>query len=466
MRRIILKATIICVLLLVSLTCFSQQAQTSAAELQTIAQQAYIFAYPLILMDLTRRSMTMDGSLAFINAFAHLPFFPDEHFRQVIRPNADTLYSNVWLDLSGGPVLLHVPDTQGRYYVLQLMDAWSDTFVSLGKRTTGTAEAWFAIAGPGWQGELPSGVKRIDSPTNTVWLLGRTQTNGVSDYDRVHAIQGGYQLAPLSKYPQVQPPLGLFELAALRERAAARPPEQALRMSVVEFFRAFAALLKNNPPHPDDAPMMQRLAKMGITPGKPFDPDALGPERMKAIEKGAAEASALVERWAKPDSQKSCWGRAPKAGRYGTDYTARAFTARNLLGANPPEDAVYLGCRQDAAGQPLTGAKNYVLHFAKREVPRVRAFWSLTLYDEAGYFVANPLHRFAIGDRDPLKFDPDGSLDLYIQHGSPGSDKESNWLPAPEGNFNLSLRFYWPDENIIKGDYKPPLVKPVSAANQ
>jgi len=203
--------------------------------------------------------------------------------------------------------------------------------------------------------------------------------------------------------------------------------------------------------------MMQRLEKMGIRLGRSFNPELLGPEQLRAIEKGTTTASEQVEHWSKPDSlEKRCWSQSPKAGRYGTDYTSRTLTARSLLGANPPEDAVYLGCRKDAAGQPLTGSKRYVLHFAKQEIPPVRAFWSVTLYNEEGYFIANPLHRFAIGDRDPLKFNPDDSLDLYIQHDSPGSDKESNWLPAPDGNFNLALRLYWPHEIAISGRYTPP----------
>src|SRR5262249_48589805 len=206
---------------------------------------------------------------------------------QVIRPNADTLYSTSWLDLSKEPVLLHVPDTHERYYVMQIMDAWSETIAAPGKRTTGTAEGWFAIVGPGWKGTLPAGMRAIASPTNTVWLLGRTQTNGTADYGYVHDIQGGYQLALLSHFPQVQPPVGLFDVAALRERSAERPPEQVARMTAVEFFKLFAELLKSNPLHPIDQAMLQQLAKLGIRPGQSFQPETLSAERLKALEDGA-----------------------------------------------------------------------------------------------------------------------------------------------------------------------------------
>jgi len=254
-------------LLVLAMRGYAQEQGPSAAEVGKIAEQAYLFAYPLVVMDLTRRSMTMEGSANFVNHFGHAPFFPDEHFRQVVRPNADTLYSTSWLDLSKEPVLLHVPDSHQRYYVMQLMDAWSETFAAPGKRTTGTGEGWFAIVGPGWKGQLPPGVRRIDSTTTTVWLLGRTQTNGPGDYDYVHTIQGGYQLALLSNYPQVLPPLGLFDLAAVRERATVRPAGQVERMSAIEFFRLFAELSAWIP-SPESLRMSVFRAASTITDGR------------------------------------------------------------------------------------------------------------------------------------------------------------------------------------------------------
>jgi len=467
MVRICRLAAVLCVLLGFTANCCSQEQGPSAAEVRKVAEQAYLFGYPLVLMELTRRSMTMESSPNFVNHFGHLPFFPDEHFRQVIRPNSDTLYSTSWLDLSKEPVLLHVPDTHGRYYVMQVMDAWSETIAAPGKRTTGTAEGWFAIVGPGWKGTLPAGMRAIVSPTNTVWLLGRTQANGTADYDYVHAIQGGYQLALLSHYPQVQPPLGLFDLAALRERSAARPPAQVARMTAVEFFKLLAELLKTSPPHPIDAVMMEQLAKLGIKPGQSFQAETLGVELLKALEEGAQSALAFLDSFEKNVTVgQTGWTLPQRTGRYGTHYVARALTARYLLGANPPEDAVYVGCRQDASGKLLTGSARYLMHFEKNAMPPVRAFWSVTMYDEQGYFVGNSIHRFTIGDRDPLKFNPDGSLDLYIQHDAPPPERQSNWLPAPEGNFNLSLRMYWPDESVISGRWMPPAVTLVNPSTE
>jgi len=438
------------------------QAQAlSPAEAREIGAKAYTFAYPLVLMEFTRRR----ADEAFHpNEFNHAQTFPDDRFRQVIRPNADTLYSSSWLDLSKEPVLLHVPDTHGRYYLMHFMDAWTDTFSVPGKRTTGTEEGWFALVGPGWKGTLPARAQRIDAPTNMVWLIGRTQTNSATDYANVHEIQKGYKLMPLSQYPDG---LVLKGDRISVERVGDRrgpPPVQVARLSTAEFFQAFASLLEKNPPHPDDAPMMQQLARVGIVLGKPFIPDAMGANTWKAFEEGAsASAKALVR---PPESNagratRNGWtGFGGVVGRYGTNYLARAAVARMGLGALPPEDAVYIHCEQDASGKPLDGSHRYRLHFAKDQIPPVRAFWSLTMYSEDGYFVPNPIHRFAIGDRDALKFNPDGSLDLYIQHDSPGGDRDANWLPAPADTFNLSLRLYWPSDEIVSGRWTPPPITP------
>jgi hypothetical protein len=432
----------------------------AAAEARQIAQQAYAFAYPLVLMEMTRRAATLDGSPRFVNHFIHAPAFPDDRFRQVIRPNSDTLYSTAWLDLSKEPILLHVPDTKGRYYLFQLMDAWTETIAVPGKRTTGTGEGWFAIVGPGWKGSLPAQVQGIDCPTNMAWLLGRTQTNSARDYDFVHGLQQGYKLTTLSAYPEGQPPLSLADLAETRARSPEPPPMKVARMSPTEFFQTFAQLMEHNPAHAADEPMLRQLAQIGLVAGKAFPPAGFSPEVVKAIEEGAHAASAALESFdpKKLPLGKTNWTVPGHYGRYATNYPVRAFTARYLLGALPAEDAVYYSSARDSAGQPFDGGKRYVLHFEKSAIPPVRAFWSLTLYDDQGYFTANPLNRYAIGDRDQLKFNSDGSLDLYIQHEAPGGAKDNNWLPAPAGAFNLALRLYWPEEQVVHGAWTPPAV--------
>jgi len=435
----------------------------TSGEIRAIAERAYTFAYPIVLMEYTRRAAVERGTLggvAAMNHFMNAPAFPDDHFRQVIRPNADTLYSSAWLDLSQEPQVLRLQDTHGRYYLMQFMDAWTETFDVPGKRTTGTGDGWFVVVGPGWKGKLPERAKRIDAPTNMVWLLGRTQTNGASDYENVHAIQRGYVLMPLSQYPDGPKPVRPGPPAGTPAKLT--PPMQVERLTAVEFFTTFASLLEANPAHKEDAAMMRELARIGIVPGKPFQADALGPGGMKALEEAASAVSkwlALTANGAIGTVGKTGWsGFGTKVGRYGTDYKVRAEVARMGLGANPPEDATYMQCQQDADGQPFHGSHKYRLHFAKGQTPPVRAFWSVTMYSEDGYFVANPINRFAIGDRDPLKFNADGSLDLIIQHDAPEGDKQANWLPAPAGSFNLNLRMYWPKENVLSGQWIPPAV--------
>ena len=440
-------------LLTVAIAVPSVQAQ----DVRATAERAYAFAYPMVLMEYTRRAAVERGT-GVMNRFVHSPAFPDASFHTIVRPNADTLYSTGWLDLSSEPMMLHLPDTHGRYYLMQFMDAWTETFDVPGKRTTGTGEHWFAITGPGWKGTLAEGVQQIKAPTNMVWLLGRTQTNAAVDYDNVRAIQRGYLLMPLSQYPGGAP---ATRPQTPRAAGTLTPPQQVERLTAAEYFNTFAQLLAANPPHGADEPMMKDLARMGIEPGKPVRADALGPDGMKALEEAA---QAVSKRLSAMDGRagvasKSGWtGFGLKVGRYGTQYEARAAVARIGLGALPPEDAVYLSSHQDGDGHPFDGAHKYRLHFEKDQTPPVRAFWSLTMYSQDGYFIANPINRFAIGDRDPLQLNADGSLDLYVQQDAPSGAKDANWLPAPAGAFNLSLRMYWPKDEVLGGKWIPPAV--------
>ena len=442
------------VMLLAAATLRGQTPSSAPSDLRSVAERAYIYAYPLVLIEATRAGQP-------VNEFTHVPQFPRPDTRKVVRPNADTLYSMAWIDLKREPVLIHVPDSGGRFYLLQFMDAWTETFADPGKRTTGTKEAWFAFVGPGWTGKLPENVTRYDAPTNIVWLLGRTQTNGAADYDNVHAFQRGMRIMPLSANPNGEQKLG--SALAFGKSGDITPPERVKAMTPVEFFTAFAQAMKENPPHAADGAMVADLARIGIAPGKDFDPSALTPEQLQAINDGGSAGRALVESFVAHSNQaKPGWNTFIRnVGRYGTDYTSRAVTARLALGANPPEDAVYISNFADGSGQPLNGAARYRMHFDKDQIPPVRAFWSLTAYDKDGYFIANPVNRYAIGDRDALKFNPDGSLDLYIQGEDPGPDRESNWLPAGDGPFNLTIRLYWPEEAILDGSWHPPALERV-----
>ena len=431
--------------------------------------EAVAYGFPLVIMDATRKKIsnvaTAGPSAAPVNQFANMPQFPDASFKDVVRANVDTLYSSAWLDLAKEPIVLSVPDTKGRYYLMPMLDAWTNVFASPGKRTTGTKAGHFAITGPGWTGALPAGVQQLKSPTNMVWIIGRTQTNGPKDYAAVQAIQKQYKLTPLSAFGKpYTPPAGVVDPGIDMKLA---PVEAVAKMSAATFFNSMAALMKDNPPPAADAPVLAKLAKIGIVPGEKFDPAKLDPAIAKGLEKALPVALEKLTAASKETGAPQNGWRIPsmKVADFGTDYGTRAVVALVGLGANLPADAVYPSAFVDGEGKALSGANRYVLHFDRGQEPPVRAFWSVTMYDPDSFFVANPLNRYAVSSWMPFKRNADGSLDLYIQKDSPGKDKEANWLPAPDGEFNLTMRMYWPNDkapSIIDGTWKPPGLRKAS----
>ncbi len=429
-----------------------------------IGIQAYIYAYPMIMMEITRRVSTNveapRGFQAPMNQFAHLRAFPDHTFKEVVRPNADTLYSIVWFDVSKGPQVLSISDTGGRYYMLPMLDMWTDIIAAPGSRTSGTKAASFAIVGPTWKGSLPDGVEPVRSPTNVGWIIGRTQTNGAADYENVHRIQDGYKLTPLSRWGKPYKPPAKSPVNSTWDMKTP-PPVQVARMSAKDYFELFAKLLKDNPPHEFDWNMVEQLKQIAIIPGEDFSFSELSAEKQKALERAVGDAQKMIAGNPLGEAVNGWQIARELMGNYGTSYLRRAYIALIGLGANVPEDAVYPMSNVDSEGQPYNGSHRYVLHFDKGELPPVRGFWSLTMYDEKMYMTNNPIRRYAIGDRDKLQYNKDGSLDIYIQHASPGKAKESNWLPAPEGDFDLVLRAYWPMHEVLTGGWNPPAVKRV-----
>ena len=422
--------------------------ELSAEQAHTIALEAFVFGYPLVLMDVSCSAFVNGQRGTFAagpaNELMHLRTFPPASFKGVVSPNADTLYSIAWLDLSDGPVVLSVPDSAGRYYLMPMLSAWTDVFASPGTRTTGNGAGSFAVVGPGWDGELPAGVPEIRSPTSMVWLIGRTQTNGVDDYEAVHRFQDGCSLEPLSGGgTEPSPPDPSVD-------STSPPPEQVAAMDAATFFTRLAALMVDNPPAAADAAALDRFAAIGLTPGS-FTPD---PSIADALDEGVKAAlPALAGALDQAAPPVNGWSVSLDIGAYGTDYGKRAAVALFGLGANLPEDAVYPHTRVDGEGRPLDGANRYVLHFERGQTPPAAAFWSLTMYDEHQYFVENPIDRYAIGDRDELVYGEDGSLDLWLQHDSPGADREANWLPAPAGAFNVILRIYRPKPEVVDGSW-------------
>jgi len=463
-------ATLCAAFTLLAPSSFAQQANgnLTEGEARQLGVEAVVYGLPLVIMDITMKKTTNvtkpEGFAAPINQFVNLREFPDASFKDVVRANVDTLYSSAFLDLSKEPMVLSVPDTHGRYYLMPMLDGWTNVFASPGKRTTGTKAGNFAITGPNWTGTLPTGMRELKSPTNMVWIIGRTQTNGPKDYAAVHAIQNGYKLVPLSSFGKpYTPPHGVVDPSVDMKTP---PVEQLERMNATTFFKALAMLLKSNPPPVSEAAVLAKLAKIGVVPGEKFDLAKLDSTTAKGLEESVTVALDKLKAASKETGAPVNGWRVPPMilGNFGSDYGARAVVALIGLGANLPADAVYPSAFVDSDGKSFTGTNRYKLHFDTGQTPPVNAFWSVTMYNEQSFFVANPINRYAISSWMPLKRNNDGSIDIYIQHDSPGKEKEVNWLPAADGEFNVTMRMYWPtDKNpsILDGSWKPPSIQQV-----
>ncbi len=415
-----------------------------------IATNAYIYGYPLMTMEMTRRVITNvaepKGTKAPMGQLINLRTYPDASFRDVTAPNADTLYTTAFFDVGNEPRVLSLPDMRGRYFLMPLLDGWTNVFQVPGKRTTGTAAQTYAITGPGWFGTLPEGVKEYKSPTNMVWLLGRIYCTGTpEDYKAAHALQDEIKLVPLSSYGKPYTPSPGKVDPSIDEKTPVR--DQVNKLDAIEYFTLLAELMKSNPPAAADAPALAQFAKIGLVPGKDFDKSKFNADFVKRIPQIGFDRIMHQFKINRDVQHINGWNFTTKTGTYGTDYLMRALVTAIGLGANRPQDAVYPTSIKDAYGDSYHGANGYVIRFPKAQTPPVEGFWSITMYNSQYFFVANPINRYSISPRQNLKENPDGSIDIYIQKDSPGADKESNWLPAPAGKFILMLRMYWPNEN-------------------
>ena len=444
------------------------QPNLSEKQATEIGADVYIYGYPLVTLEMTRRLTTNTaeplGLRAPMGQFAHLRTFPPITYRDIPGANADTLYSAAWLDLGKEPYMLSIPDAEGRYFMMPMLNGWSEVFQAPGTRTTGTKAQTYAITGPNWKGALPADVSEYKSATNMVWIIGRTYTTGTpEDYEKVHAFQDKLSLVPLSAYGKDYVP----PMAKIDPDIDMKTPtkERVVNMDAASYFKLLATLMKDNPPTTADAPMVARMAKIGLVPGKDWDIGATDP----TVAAGLANApkAALAKMMAhEPNAGKvvNGWLITRPAGVFGTNYLQRALLNWQGPGWNRLEDSVYPLTKVDGQGKTLNGTRNYMLHFAKGGLPPVKGFWSLTLYDNEGFFVPNPLDRVNLSQRDAFSFNKDGSLDIYIQKESPGKDKEANWLPCPNGDFALFMRLYWPNDkapSILDGSWMPPVVRAV-----
>ena len=442
------------------------------SEVEQIAIDAYIYGYSLVTTEVTRVQMSnvdkVEGMHAPTGQFANIKRYPPADFRLVSAPNADTLYSLAWLDLAEPQVFSH-PDMGKRFYLFEMSDLWMTDFETPGTRTAGGQAANYLITGPGWAGAVPAGMKQIKCATRYMVILGRTYADGTDqDYAAVNALQAQYKTVPLSAYGKSQP----YRMPAVNPRPGFSmtdaPQAVILNMDTSTYFNMMAQLMGGAaPPASEDAPMLARMARIGLVPGQSFDIAKLDPGAQAALKDLGKSALQRIE--ASKDSlggMVNGWVVTKGLGVYGTDYMKRAVVAAFGWPANLPQDAVYPYTEVDSGGQPLSGANKYKLTFAKGETPPVDGFWSITMYeiDKGWWFVPNQLNKFTVSTRNNLIYNGDGSLTLYFQNQSPGNDKEANWLPAPKGNFIPMLRMYWPKANapsILNGTWNPPAVEKV-----
>ncbi len=429
------------------------------SEAKAISQEAYVFGLPLVYIGLSVDAETNvakpEGLRAPINQFGHVREFPDARANPIVGMNVDTLYSIAHLDVTEEPMVISIPDMGKRWWIMQLIDGWNDVPAAPGYRTVGGRSGNFAVVGPNWNGKLPAGLTEVRCDTNLVLVGGRTYTNGKADYANVHAAQDKYKLTPLSKWgTDYIPPATVAVKPGVDTKTPI--PKQVFAMSPENFFSRLSELLVNNPARPADAPVIARMAKLGITAGSKFRMADFDADSRKAIEEGILAAQKEIrDGEAKMGEMVNGWQIARDLGRYGTKYAYRATWTFYGVGGNLVEDACYPLAIADSEGKALTGANNYTLTFPKGQFPPADAFWSLTMYDADSYLVPNLLDRYALGDRDKLTLNEDGSLTLYIQPSSPGKDKEGNWLPAPKDKFKLALRLYVPKKSVADGSWKP-----------
>jgi hypothetical protein len=444
--------------------------QPSPEEVFEIAKDAYIYGYSLITTEVTRVQMSnvdkVEGLHAPMGQFINVKRYPPADFRGVSAPNADTLYSLAWVDLTEPQVFSH-PDMGKRFYLFEMTDLWMIDFNTPGTRTSGGAAANYLLTGPGWKGEVPSGMKHIPVETRYMVILGRIYADGTEeDYKKVNILQDQLKLVPLSQWgknfdykaPAVNPNPG-FSMTA-------KPQEVINDMSISAYFNMMMKLMGDAAPAvAEDKAIVERMAKIGLIPGQPFDFSKLEPAVQDAFNRVNAASMVLIN-----DHQKNSgkmvngWSISKGLGIYGTDYLKRATVAAFGWPANRQEDAVYPYTFVDSSGDKLTGSNKYTLTFQKGQLPPVNGFWSITMYeiDKGWWFVPNPLNKFTVSERNNLKYNPDGSLTLYFQNESPGKDLEANWLPAPKNDFLLMMRMYWPKEespSILNDTWAPPTVK-------
>lgn len=439
----------------------------SVSDARAIAREAYIYGFPIAANYQTMYKQAIDtaspdyrGAFNSLNSSKSVAT-PEDKF--VVTPNSDTPYSYLWADLRAEPLVITMPKIEpNRYYTAQMVDLYTYNFAYLGTRSYGNEGGTFVLAGPGWNGPTPAGVKAvIHCETQFAYVLFRTQLLSMADLPKVNQIQSSYRAEPLSAFLR-QPPAAAAPTVNWPMPADIATPSPAI-FPIVNFLFQFC------PPNPSETALLARFAKLNIGPGQTFELSKFTPEIQQAINDGIKDSNADV--WAV--MQKVNNDQVASSDFFGTrdflkdNYLFRYVGAKLGLYGNTGADAIYFGYFVDANHQPLDASKSsYELRFAKGELPPNKAFWSVTMYDgKTQLLVANPLQRYLLNSTTlkSYKYGVDGSLALYLSHDNPGPAKQANWLPAPNGPFYAILRVYLPEESALNGTWKRPPLQPVAS---
>lgn len=429
------------------------------ANMDSMALESYIYGYPLVLMNVTKQNMLSSGSR--INTFSHqlTPITPD--FNTLVSPNADTLYSFAWLDLKKEPVVLHVPNTDGIFYSMDMLDPWTNVFKNIGTRATGSNEKNFVIAGPNWLGYAFEDVVQINAPTNNVLIIGRAQIKGKTTHEKLNEIQQKFTVSPLSMYDKPSENINRKFTGNRQETPRMSPAEIVNKMDAETFYKIMTSEMYMNRPEITDPDINKNLSTLGILPNLNFEYHNLSPDIKQALEYSISNGHRVIGELIDDmyrNNNVNGWAVIRKdIGNYGKNYNQRAAIAKILLGASLPQDILFALAFYDNDNQELNGSNNYIIHFTKDMMPPTNAFWSISLYNQNGYFAQNPINRYVIvSNSGKLTHNSDGSLDLYVQNMDPGTDKESNWLPSPEEKFYLVLRIFSPKAQAMDEKWIPP----------
>lgn len=424
---------------------------------ENLMDQVYTFAYPMLMMEMTKRVMTntdkVIGFRAPVNTLCHSDSLANASNHEVVSPNVDTLYSQAFLDLSKGPLVFKKPAAD-RYCTTTFLDAWTNCPCVLGTGAMDGNEAGtYLIVGPGDPvTKIPSGMKLLKMPTNTVWLLIRTVLYSPDDLENVQALQRAFSLSVIDPVQKIKGKINLADVFV--------PVDRVNRMDITEYFNTFNKLLESNPPYAEDQAFMDEIRPLGIGPGLTFDLSAFTAEEAAVIrETGPRVIKALMSRSADYTHEVNNWSFFKEnMAHFGTDYDYRAYVALTGFGANPESVAIYPFGTADQNNDPLDSVNSYILHFEKDGLPPCKedGFWSITLYGKNNFLADNVMNRYCINDRSALKLNSDGSCDILIQKDAPADT--AGWLPAPSGEFHLIMRIYLPAPQVLDGSWKPPYI--------